>query len=150
MVTQHPEEFDPERSVGYLTKRAYQLARIGMEPVFENEEVTHVQWSALMALLYGLEHTAAGLSRHLCHDTGATTRIVDALEELGLIERCRCTDDRRVVRLSLTDHGRAVAHRCKEKVVAQWNIWLSDWAPEDVDQFVDYLLRLRNKLETVA
>lgn len=53
MVTQHPDEFDPERSVGYLTKRAYQLARIGMEPVFENEEVTHVQWSALMALLYG-------------------------------------------------------------------------------------------------
>lgn len=37
MVTQHPDEFDPERSVGYLTKRAYQLARIGMEPVFENE-----------------------------------------------------------------------------------------------------------------
>lgn len=150
MVTQDPAHFDPERSVGYLTKRVFQLARIGMEPVFQDEEVSHVQWSALMALLCNLGDTAAELARHLCHDTGATTRIVDALEERGLIERCRCTDDRRVVRLTLTDSGRAVAHRCKDKVVAQWNIWLSDWTREDVEQFLYYLLRLRNRLETVA
>ncbi|MGE7205076.1 MarR family winged helix-turn-helix transcriptional regulator [Sphingomonas sp. NPDC019816] len=150
MVTQHPDSYDPERSVGYLTKRVFQLARIGMEPVFENEEVTHVQWTALMALLYDLAGTAAELARHLCHDTGATTRIVDTLEERGLIARSRSTEDRRVVLLSLTDEGRTVAHRCKEKVVAQWDVWLSDWAPKDVDQFLDYLLRLRNQLETVA
>ncbi|MET4895830.1 MarR family transcriptional regulator [Sphingomonadaceae bacterium jetA1] len=150
MVIQELDDFDPERSVGYLTKRVFQLARIGMEPLFQDEEVTHVQWSVLMALLVGLSQTAAELARHLCHDTGATTRIVDTLEERGLIERSRCTDDRRIVRLRLTDSGVAVARRCKEKVVAQWNIWLCDWTSEEVDQFIGHLLRLRNRLETIA
>lgn len=150
MTSNDPDPFDPERSVGYLTKRVFQLARIGLEPVFADEEVTHVQWSALMALQYGVGGTAAELARHLCHDTGATTRIVDTLEERGLIERCRCTEDRRVVRLSLTEAGRTVTTRCKAKVVAQWNAWLADWAPDEIERLVDDLARLRNKLETVA
>ncbi|WP_294235641.1 MarR family winged helix-turn-helix transcriptional regulator [uncultured Sphingomonas sp.] len=150
-MTQHcPDPFDPERAVGYLTKRVFQLARIGVEPVFADEEVTHVQWSALMALQYGVGGTAAELARHLCHDTGATTRIVDTLEERGLIQRCRCTEDRRVVRLSLTDAGNVVSDRCKAKVVAQWNDWLADWSHEEIERFVGDLQRLRNKLETVA
>ena len=142
--------YNPERSVGYLTKRVFQLSRIGMEPVFQDEEVTIVQWSAMMALLHGVGDTAAELARHLCHDTGATTRVIDTLEERGLIERCRCTDDRRVVRLSLTERGREVTDRCKVKVVALWAAWLDDWSETDVEQFVDYLLRLRNTLEMVA
>ena len=150
MTSDNPDPFDPERSVGYLTKRVFQLARIGLEPVFADEEVTHVQWSALMALQYGVGGTAAELARHLCHDTGATTRIVDMLEERGLIERCRCTEDRRVVRLSLTEAGHAISDRCKAKVFAQWNEWLADWSPQEIERFVGDLLRLRNKLETVA
>jgi DNA-binding MarR family transcriptional regulator len=55
-----------------------------------------------------------------------------------------------VVRLSLTDAGRAVTSRCKTKVMAQWNDWLADWSPEEIERFVSDLLRLRNKLETVA
>ncbi|KTT72308.1 MarR family winged helix-turn-helix transcriptional regulator [Sphingomonas sanguinis] len=150
MALSDPDPFDPERSVGYLTKRCFQLARIGLEPVFADEEVTHTQWSALMALHYGVGGTAAELSRHLCHDTGATTRILDTLEERGLIDRSRCTTDRRVVRLSLTEAGRVVTDRCKQKVMAQWNDWMADWAGEDVARFLGYLLRLRNTLETVA
>ena len=150
MTSDNPDPFNPERSVGYLTKRVFQLARIGLEPVFADEEVTHVQWSALMALQYGVGGTAAERARHLCHDTGATTRIVDMLEERGLIERCRCTEDRRVVRLSLTEAGHAISDRCKAKVFAQWNEWLADWSPQEIERFVGDLLRLRNKLETVA
>ncbi|WP_322966166.1 MarR family winged helix-turn-helix transcriptional regulator [Sphingomonas fuzhouensis] len=150
MVKQDSVLFDPERSVGYLTKRVFQLARIGMEPIFQDEEVTHVQWSALMTLLCGFGETAAEMARHLCHDTGATTRVIDVLEERGLVARCRCTDDRRVVRLTLTDAGRAVTERCRDKVVAQWNSWMADWSEEDADQLVRLLLRLRNRLEVQA
>lgn len=150
MTENNPDPYDPERSVGYLTKRVFQLARIGLEPLFADEEVTHVQWSALMALHYGIGGTAAELARHLCHDAGATTRTVDTLEERGLIARSRCTEDRRMVRLSLTDEGRIVTDRCKIKVLAQWDEWLADWSPEEIDRFVGDLLRLRNTLENVA
>ncbi|WP_230483187.1 MarR family winged helix-turn-helix transcriptional regulator [Sphingomonas sp. Leaf21] len=150
MTPSHHDPYDPERSVGYLTKRVHQLARIALEPVFADEEVTHIQWSAMMALHYEVGSTCAELARHLCHDTGATTRILDTLEERGLVERSRSTTDRRVVRLSLTDQGKIVTDRCKDKVLASWDEWLADWSGEDVARFVGYLLRLRNKLETVA
>jgi DNA-binding MarR family transcriptional regulator len=150
MTCSESQPFDPERSVGYLTKRVFQLGRIGMEPIFADEEVTHVQWSALMAVQYGVGGTAAELSRHLCHDTGATTRIIDTLEERGLIQRCRCTEDRRVVRLSLTEQGREIAMRCKDKATAMWSGWLSDWADEDIDRLIGYLQRLRDRLENEA
>lgn len=150
MTENDPTAYDPQRSVGYLTKRVFQLAKIGLEPIFADEEVTYVQWSALMALQFGVGDTAAELARHLCHDTGATTRIIDTLEEHGLIERSRCTEDRRVIRLAVTDRGRAITDRCKGKVLGQWDHWLSDWSPEEIDRFVGDLLRLRNTMETVA
>jgi DNA-binding MarR family transcriptional regulator len=36
------------------------------------------------------------------------TRLVDRLEEAGLVERTRCTEDRRVVWVGITDKGREV------------------------------------------
>jgi DNA-binding MarR family transcriptional regulator len=36
------------------------------------------------------------------------TRLVDRLEEAGLVERSRCTEDRRVVWVGITDRGREV------------------------------------------
>ncbi len=47
------DEFNPDVSVGYLTKRIYQAALVGMEPVFAAENISHLQWSALMSIWFG-------------------------------------------------------------------------------------------------
>ncbi len=42
----------------------------------------------------------------IVHSSGGTTRLVDRLEEAGLVERQLCPSDRRAIHVALTDAGR--------------------------------------------
>src|ERR1700747_1634947 len=66
-----------------------------------------MQYAVLKHLADGNARTAAGLCRHMYYDTGSMTRILDRLEEKGLLRRERCQDDRRVVFLRVAAAGRA-------------------------------------------
>lgn len=139
-------DFCPDRSLGYLVRRAHQLANAGLEPVFAAEGMTGTQWSALVSIWFGRGATAAELARDLGHDKGAMTRLVDAIEERGWVMRERTPGDRRCINLALTDEGAAVAMRCKRRVIARWNEWLGDWREEDVEMLIALLAKLRNTL----
>jgi DNA-binding MarR family transcriptional regulator len=86
----------------------------------------------------------------LGHDKGATTRLVDTLEERGWIVRTRNDEDRRVVRLTLTPAGEAIAADVRNTVIRLWNEWLADWPDSDVDQAIHLLQRLRDTLQRAA
>jgi len=143
------EAFEPDRSIGYLVRRAHQLGGAALDPVFATEGLTGTQWSALVSIWFGRGATAADLARDLGHDKGAMTRLVDVLEERGWITRERTADDRRCINLALTDDGAAVALRCKTRVVACWNTWLADWPNEEVERLIALLAKLRGTLAAV-
>jgi len=52
--------------------------------------------------------TAAEVCKHLSHDPGAMTRLIDKLETIGLVRRVRGRDDRRSAPLAITARGRQV------------------------------------------
>lgn len=57
------------------------------------------------------------------------TKVANALEEKGLVERLPCADDKRVVRLGLTEQGRKLldrSHRRRNTWLAQRFAALSD------------------------
>lgn len=140
--------FNPDISVGYLAKRIHQMAGSGLERVFANEDITYLQWSALVSIHYGRGATCKALAHEIAHDRGATTRLLDGLEKRQLVVRDRDPDDRRVINLTLTAEGEAIAKRCLSRVVDLWNGWLADWEAADVAQLISYLQRLRTTLET--
>jgi len=43
----------------------------------------------------------------IVHSSGGTTRLVDRIEEAGLVERHNCPSDRRAVHVAITDAGNA-------------------------------------------
>ena len=43
----------------------------------------------------------------IVHSTGGTTRLVDRLEEAGLVRREHCASDRRAIWVAITDEGGA-------------------------------------------
>ncbi len=143
-------EFAPDVSIGYLVRRAHQLGGVAMEPVFAAEGLTGIQWSALVSVYFRRGVTAADLARDLGHDKGAMTRLVDTLEDRGWITRQRTPEDRRCVKLALTDEGAAVAMRCKRNVVACWNRWLADWSETEVHTMIALLQKLRGTLAAAA
>lgn len=139
-------DFEPDRSIGYLVRRAQQLGAAGVEPAFAAEGMTGTQWQALVSIWFGRGATAAELARDLGHDKGAMTRLVDQLAERGWITRERTAGDRRCINLVLTEEGTAVALRCKRRVIACWNAWLADWREEEVEGLIGLLQKLRGTL----
>ena len=90
-----------------LHRAADQLEQ-GLSEVLRGGGLTSAQYMALQALREaGAEGLTCGeVKRHmLCHDSDVT-RLVDRLQRSGLVSRTRSEEDRRAVRLHLTDLGR--------------------------------------------
>ena len=66
------------------------------------------------------------------------------------MQRDRDDADRRLVNLSLTDEGRAVAMRCRDRVIDLWNAVLADWSAEETACLIAQLQKLRRALEVAA
>ena len=143
-------DFGPDCSLGYLARRIHQIGQASLEPVFVDEGLTITQWSALVSIWTGRANTSADLARDLAHDKGATTRLVDTLEQRGWVTRARATDDRRVVNLEPTPDGEAVALRCRDRVIDFWNATLKDWDRAEVDTLIALMQKLRGTLDNAA
>ena len=142
--------YQSQRSIGYLLRRSGKLITGRIESLFIKEDVSFVQWVILMNLRDGLYMTAAELCQYLCHDSGALTRVIDQMEERGLIKRQRSTADRRVVTLALTDEGRKVIESFLPRVVNLYNGLLNDFTKEETETLIHLLTRLIVKLSEPA
>ncbi|AXJ95608.1 MarR family winged helix-turn-helix transcriptional regulator [Sphingomonas sp. MMO-176] len=138
--------FMPETSIGYLVRRSHQLSVQALEPIFAAAGMTATQWSALASIRVQRLSTCAAVARDIAYDKGATTRLLDSLEERGWINRRRDHGDRRVVHVMLTPAGETAAMAVRDAVVAQWNEWLTDWNDKDIMDLIRLLQRLRGTL----
>jgi DNA-binding MarR family transcriptional regulator len=143
-------DFEPCRSVGYVMKRAHKIAHGLIEDRFQDLDLSFSQWCALALIRGEIVDTSVALARDLGHNSGATTRLVDSLDDRGLIRRERDEEDRRIVRLSLTEAGEAAGTALTPRVIDFWNEALEDFTADEVDQFVALLRRLTGKLEQLA
>lgn len=143
------DSFAPPNSIGYLLRRASKLSMAQAEAAFEGSEITFTQWIVLALTFSGTAETCAELSRNIGHNSGAMTRVVDQLEERGLLVRHPDADDRRVTRLAITDAGRATGSELAARVIGLWNHILEDFDREEVLQLIATLTRLVARLETI-
>ena len=147
MTFYEPANYTPERSLGYLMRVINQAALGRLEPAIATEGMTNTQWQVLVSLYFDRGATCAALARDLAHDKGAMTRLIDGLEERGLVSRERDTGDRRVVKLTVTPAGRDAAERGRGHHIACWNGWLKDWDRGEVERLIAMLTRLRADID---
>ncbi len=143
----HVGEFAAPSCIGYLISQAHADIRPQVEALFEREDVSFSQWRVLMCLRDGLASTCADISRELSHDKGSMTRLIDQLEERGLLTRRRDAEDRRVVFLDMTPAGRAAVNTLIPKVVTYFNALLANFSPQEVKVLTELLTRLKLALE---
>lgn len=143
-------DYGPENSVGYLAKRIFRLSAAGLEPGLEAAGVSYLQWSALVSIFFGFGTTNAALARHIGHDAGATTRLLDGMEANGWVTRTRDDQDRRVVNIALTPEGERLALAGREVCSGWWNDRLAGWDREDAQRLIHLLQRLHRELESCA
>ena len=142
------DNFDCRRAPGYLVRRLHNLVVPMAEDLFGDAEITFTQWVILVALRDKIASTSADLARHMNHDTGAITRLVDQLESRGLLTRSRDKTDRRVINLSLTVEGRAVAAALTPRLIDMWNGILEDFSRSEISTWIAMTQRMVASLES--
>lgn len=144
------ENYSPGANVGYWLKRTHALMLDIVEPVLEAHGFSFVQYVVLAWLREGIAVNPREFCTRYRHDSGAMTRLLDQLEERGLLERVRENRDRRKVELKLTDAGRAAVESLIPLVVANLNRALADFTADEVQELTRLLLKLSHTLQTAA
>jgi DNA-binding MarR family transcriptional regulator len=150
MATLTLEDCSTHRSPGRLLRRIDKLMTMHVESRFQALELSFMQWVALKVVRDGTAGNAGELARELAITSGATTRMIDVLEARGLLERDRSATDRRVVRVAVTEAGRAAIAALQPPVVEAWNEVLADFGQEEVERMIADLMRLLAAAERVV
>lgn len=110
-------------------------------------ELNYSQYLVLKLLAkYGAQ-TPGDLSRWLDHNAGAMTRLLDRLEDKGYLRRQPHAEDRRALRIDLTEAGQAMwqtINQCSERIQATA---LHDLKESDRSKLFELLKRVRDTLE---
>jgi DNA-binding MarR family transcriptional regulator len=133
--------YELSESVGYLLSRVRStLWNSVTQLTMADLGITSTQASIMFMLASGRSLAAADLAREYGIDASAVTRLIDRLEKRGLITRLRSEEDRRVVRLALTEEGRALAGQIPAIFTGVLDRLLSGFTPEEVG-FLKSMLR---------
>jgi len=108
-------------AIGLLLGRAAIVKDRILDGHLEAHGVTAAQFKVLIIVTQYQVDTPAELCRYLGLDSGSMTRMLDRLEHKGLVQRQRRPDDRRQVRLVLTEEGQRLADRLPQIGAAAMN-----------------------------
>jgi DNA-binding MarR family transcriptional regulator len=104
--------------------------------------VTPPQWGALALLLVQDGMTIGIMSQKRGVDAPAATGIVTRLEQTGLVERRHDREDRRVVKVYLTEEGRDISQTLVSAVEDFEQRLKHGFAGDELDRFLTQLHRL--------
>lgn len=142
------DNLEAGKSIGFLLKRSGGLMSQIAERRFAAEQVSFMQWMVL-ANLARFEHlTATALAAETCHDMGALTRVVDGLEQEGLVRRERSQHDRRVVEITLTPAGLRHLQSGKRIVVELLNSLVAPFSRRELETLIELMQRLMARLQS--
>jgi DNA-binding MarR family transcriptional regulator len=143
------ETFQPRSAVGGMLGRVHDVATSALDRGFAADpelapwELSWPQLKIIASLALGDEaKSASDLCKSISYDAGAMTRMIDRLESKGLIRRERCTSDRRLVYLELTDDGKRIWPKMREVTRKNLNALLRGFSHEEVRQLERFLHRM--------
>src|SRR5277367_4066052 len=143
------ETYEPAKCVGqlmYRVRAAHMNAldeALARKPELAALEVSSAQYVIISVLAQrGGVDSAAQLCKDISYDGGAMTRMIDRLEAKGLISRRRCVDDRRLVKLELTEAALAALPKLRECSVRVLNHFLRGFSQPEARQLEGLLVRM--------
>jgi len=110
--------FDLTAYLPYLLNRAGFAASAAFADALAEVSLTVPAWRVLAVLLHGDRLRVGDLAERTSIEFSTLSRLIDTLQRRGLVARKPAKDDARVVHVSLTARGRAIAQRLLPEAVA--------------------------------
>ena len=117
------------------------------KPLLETLGLTYPQYLVMMVLWEQDGRAVKDIGRALRLDSGTLTPLLKRLEGMELLRRERDSQDERVVRITLTEPGRALKERAR--AVPEQAACAIGLEGGDIAALRDRLLRLRDTLDAV-
>lgn len=136
------ETWTMDESLGYLLHQVKGRLSAAIDAELVPLDITWAQWGTLLHIANGSAKTASELCRHMAGDTGSMTRMLDRLEQKGLIRRERSLDDRRIIQLSLTEAGRKLYPKLPPIAVKVLNQHLRGFSRDELETMKGFLRRM--------
>ncbi|UUX95804.1 MarR family winged helix-turn-helix transcriptional regulator [Aquabacterium sp. J223] len=136
-------------SVGYLMKRIVSSMSQQVDARLAPVGLTNAQWVPLVKLRERGRLPVAEIARDTQMDPGAMTRLLDRLEKKGLCRRDRCTADRRVVWVALTEAGEAAAAALPPVLAEVQNAHLAGLSRAEWQTLLSLLQRVHDNAEAL-
>jgi DNA-binding MarR family transcriptional regulator len=141
-----PRDDSPAQTIAEILPEVMHRLR-GNDPVPPHlRGLTLHQLHALHTVLTEGDCTMGVLARRLHISLGAATGLVDRLIQQDLLQRAPDPNDRRIVRLQLTERGRRAHRRGRREAHRRIAARLSVLTPEEQTQVAQALLVLRDAL----
>ena len=142
----------PEQEAFLNLWRTYDRLHIAEEELFGRYDLTPQQYNALRLLRgeAGRKLATLALGARLVSRAADITRLLDKLDQRGLIARERPADNRRMVLIGLTDSGRALLAELDEPVRACHVRQLGHLSREQLRQLTALLQSARRPHEDPA
>lgn len=136
------ESWSMDESLGYLLHQVRGRLIAAIDTELGPLEITWAQWGTLLHIANGKAETASDLCRNMAGDTGSMTRMLDRLEQKGLIRRERSEEDRRIVQLFLTEAGRKLYPKLPPIAVKVLNEHLRGFSSDELETMKGFLRRM--------
>ncbi len=134
--------FDPADSVGALVAMTRKAFLEAIDAELAPLDISAAQWIIVMQLSYKPSSTTGELAKTINHDPGAMTRLLDRLENKGMVKRLPSETDRRAVTLQLTPAGEALKPKIVAALTKVNNRLLKGFEAQEVDQLKEFLKRM--------
>lgn len=136
------ETFDRQSSFGWLINVVANDAAKTFDTELKKHGLTLALWPTLMCLWEEEGVTQRDIAQKSKVENSTTTRTLDKLENLGLVERQPDPNSRRAFRIYLTDEGRALKEALVPIPMAINQKLLSSLEPKERDEIIRLLQKM--------
>ena len=143
------DTYAADDSVGYLIAATRTRLFRALDIELGKLGFTAAQWPILRAVADGGTPIAADLCRRLNYDTGSMTRMLNRLEEKGVIVREPAEDDRRIVRVRMTAAGRRIYPKLRDATLRVLNNLVAGFSATEVRRMHEQLRRMHSNMDYV-
>jgi DNA-binding MarR family transcriptional regulator len=112
--------------------------------------LTYAQYAVWSILASGRAESATEICKEISYDPGSMTRMLDRLEQKDLLRRIHNRENRRKLKLELTERGEATYPEVKQRVAAVMDHVMGAFSGEELDQLASLMVRMVARLEEEA
>ncbi|MFO7460324.1 MAG: MarR family transcriptional regulator [Desulfatiglandales bacterium] len=138
---------DRTREVVWLIRKLVQGGELYTKELDKKYQVSAPQLSCLLALSDQGPMPPSQIAKYIMVNSSTITGIIDRLEQKGLVQRSRISQDRRVITVSLTQKGQDLVRIAPSPLQKKIVEGLKRLPPQEVDEIVQVLTKLATMMD---